>query len=51
MQVVLMQVFMPENYFLVREAQLKAGRADLIDGGKSGRPGPPGQRVLPNQDC
>jgi uncharacterized radical SAM protein YgiQ len=29
----LMQFFKPENYFLVREALLKAGRADLIGSG------------------
>jgi hypothetical protein len=28
----LMQFFKPENYFLVREALLQAGRADLIGG-------------------
>jgi hypothetical protein len=30
MQRALMQFFKPENYFMVREALLKAGRADLI---------------------
>jgi hypothetical protein len=29
----LMQFFKPENYFLVREALIEAGRADLIGGG------------------
>jgi hypothetical protein len=29
----LMQFFKPENYFMVREALLKAGRADLIGSG------------------
>jgi radical SAM superfamily enzyme YgiQ (UPF0313 family) len=29
----LLQFFKPENYFVVREALLKAGRADLIGGG------------------
>jgi uncharacterized radical SAM protein YgiQ len=33
MQRALMQFFKPENYFLVREALLRAGRADLIGGG------------------
>jgi uncharacterized radical SAM protein YgiQ len=33
MQRSLMQFFKPENYFLVREALLKAGRADLIGSG------------------
>jgi hypothetical protein len=33
MQRALMQFFKPENYFMVREALLKAGRADLIGNG------------------
>jgi hypothetical protein len=33
MQRALMQFFKPENYFVVREALLKAGRADLIGNG------------------
>jgi hypothetical protein len=33
MQRALMQFFKPENYFMVREALLKAGRADLIGSG------------------
>ncbi|MGP0066921.1 MAG: DUF3362 domain-containing protein [Isosphaeraceae bacterium] len=33
MQRALMQFFKPENYFMVREALLKAGRQDLIGGG------------------
>ncbi len=33
MQRALMQFFKPENYFLVRDALLKAGRADLIGSG------------------
>jgi len=33
MQRVLMQFFKPENYFMVREALLKAGRGDLIGNG------------------
>nr|WP_165071865.1 YgiQ family radical SAM protein [Paludisphaera rhizosphaerae] len=33
LQRALMQFFKPENYFLVREALLKADRADLIGGG------------------
>jgi radical SAM superfamily enzyme YgiQ (UPF0313 family) len=33
MQRALMQFFKPENYFLVREALLKAGRPDLIGSG------------------
>ena len=33
MQRALMQFFKPENYFLVREALLKAGRGDLIGNG------------------
>ena len=33
LQRALMQFFKPENYFLVREALLKAGRADLIGSG------------------
>ena len=33
MQRALMQFFKPENYFTVREAQLKAGRGDLIGSG------------------
>jgi radical SAM superfamily enzyme YgiQ (UPF0313 family) len=33
MQRALMQFFKPENYFLVREALLKAGRSDLIGSG------------------
>ncbi len=33
MQRALMQFFKPENYFLVREALLKAGRGDLIGDG------------------
>ena len=33
MQRALMQFFKPENYFEVREALLKAGRADLIGSG------------------
>lgn len=33
MQRALMQFFKPENYFMVREALLKAGRGDLIGGG------------------
>ncbi len=32
LQRALMQFFKPENYFLVREALIKAGRADLIGG-------------------
>jgi hypothetical protein len=32
MQRALLQFFKPENYFEVREALIKAGRADLIDG-------------------
>ena len=32
LQRALMQFFKPENYFAVREALLKAGRADLIGG-------------------
>jgi hypothetical protein len=28
-----MQFFKPENYFMVREALIKAGRGDLIGGG------------------
>jgi hypothetical protein len=33
MQRALMQFFKPENYFMVREALLKAGRGDLIGNG------------------
>ena len=33
MQRALMQFFKPENYFMVREALLKAGRQDLIGSG------------------
>jgi hypothetical protein len=33
MQRALMQFFKPENYFMVREALLKAGRGDLIGSG------------------
>jgi hypothetical protein len=33
MQRALMQCFKPENYFMVREALLKAGRGDLIGNG------------------
>lgn len=33
MQRGLMQFFKPENYFMVREALIQAGRADLIGGG------------------
>ena len=33
MQQALMQFFKPENYFMVREALLKAGRGDLIGSG------------------
>jgi hypothetical protein len=33
MQRALMQFFKPENYFMVREALIQAGRADLIGGG------------------
>jgi Domain of unknown function (DUF3362) len=33
MQRALMQFFKPENYFMVREPLLKAGRQDLIGGG------------------
>src|SRR5262245_63150862 len=33
MQRALMQFFKPENYFLVREALVQAGRADLVGGG------------------
>ena len=33
MQRALMQFFKPENYFMVREALLKAGRSDLIGSG------------------
>jgi hypothetical protein len=33
LQRALMQFFKPENYFLVREALLQAGRQDLIGGG------------------
>src|SRR6202035_1481682 len=33
LQRVLLQFFKPENYFEVREALLKAGRADLIGSG------------------
>jgi hypothetical protein len=33
LQRALMQFFTPENYFMVREALLQAGRADLIGGG------------------
>jgi hypothetical protein len=33
MQRALMQFFKPENYFMVREALLQAGRADLIGNG------------------
>jgi hypothetical protein len=33
MQRALMQFFKPENYFMVREALLKAGRQDLIGNG------------------
>ena len=33
MQRALMQFFKPENYFLVHEALLKAGRGDLIESG------------------
>ncbi len=33
LQRALMQFFKPENYFIVREALLKAGRADLIGNG------------------
>src|SRR5262245_8630325 len=33
MQRALMQFFKPENYFMVREAVLKAGRGDLIGNG------------------
>jgi hypothetical protein len=33
LQRALMQFFKPENYFMVREALLKAGRADLIGSG------------------
>ena len=33
MQRALMQFFKPENYFMVREALMKAGRADLIGSG------------------
>jgi hypothetical protein len=33
MQRALMQFFKPENYFMVREALLEAGRHDLIGGG------------------
>jgi hypothetical protein len=36
MQRALMQFFKPENYFMVREALLKAGRADLIGNGCDG---------------
>jgi hypothetical protein len=33
MQRALMQFFKPENYFMVREALIQAGRQDLIGGG------------------
>ena len=33
MQRAMMQFFKPENYFMVREALLKAGRADLVGNG------------------
>src|SRR5580704_15595751 len=33
LQRALMQFFKPENYFMVREALLKAGRGDLIGNG------------------
>jgi hypothetical protein len=33
MQRALMQFFKPENYFMVREALIQAGRSDLIGGG------------------
>jgi hypothetical protein len=33
MQRALMQFFKPENYFMVREALIEAGRADLIGNG------------------
>jgi hypothetical protein len=33
LQRLLLQFFKPENYFLVREALLEAGRGDLIGGG------------------
>ncbi len=33
MQRALLQFFKPENYFMVREALIKAGRGDLIGGG------------------
>jgi hypothetical protein len=33
MQRALMQFFKPENYFIVREALIQAGRQDLIGGG------------------
>src|SRR5205823_5897432 len=33
LQRALMQFFKPENYFMVREALIQAGRADLIGGG------------------
>jgi radical SAM superfamily enzyme YgiQ (UPF0313 family) len=36
MQRALMQFFKPENYFMVREALLKAGRGDLIGNGCDG---------------
>src|SRR5260370_12125123 len=41
LQRALMQFFKPENYFEVREALIKANRADLIGGGEGTIPADP----------
>ena len=46
MQRALMQFFKPENYFTVREALLKAGRADLIGGCEGLIPANPPKEAL-----
>ena len=46
MQRALMQFFKPENYFTVREALIKAGRADLIGGCEGLIPNEPPKEAL-----
>ncbi len=46
LQRALMQFFKPENYFTVREALIKAGRADLIGGCEGLIPNEPPKEAL-----